>query len=534
MNSVHTLRLSAAGMVAALLVACGSGGGGDSGTGPTQPNTPPPSSGLYSWLLKAEGATDSLKYGLSLVHPSDPNTEYVIEPANAAVTDAKLVASATVDTTALRTGTLKPFALIYIVGGDVRRVSLEANGSAPASRVSKANTSSACAFVLDAVNYTAPEQSRFVVSTAGTDGKCGTADDGRSEVRLDATVGVALTPLQADAAVATLRDPASLSPRGWLGRTRATLWSTSPATSLQIRPDNDPLGRVVLSTAKSALVESPEGLSVISFSSGNSFNETRLASASGTGWQAIGYDKQNFYAYRNGNTAGALNWSVVKVTRGATTSTTLASGAGEISLASMGVDVLYINVLGANTQELRRVLKAVPGASQLLESGAALSTLTTVLTSSSGVHLLWRLTGLGSETPSYAVEMVDESGTKLYRANAGAFSLGLADAATVDFDTSESRTRFMFVEGYGARFFGDATLVSYDTATRAATRLGTLPGSTDFGNDLVFANVVSGPAPFATGFASRSINGVLQAAGTKVFSFDAATPGSLKISARQK
>jgi hypothetical protein len=536
MEKMWKLRALAAAVTACGLSACGSGGGGgggDSGPPPTQ-LVVPPSSGVYSWLLKAEGATDNLKYGLSLLHPLETGTEFVIEPANAAVSDAKLVASATLDTTNLRTGALKPFALIYIVGGDVRRVPLDATGVAPASRVTKAGSSSACTFVVDAVDYAVPEQSRFVVSTAGADGKCNTADDGRAEVRLDSKFGVVLSVLADDFPLAALRDTNTLAPRGWLSRTRANLWSSTAGGSIALT--GDPITKVLGSTPKSALVESASGLRVIEFTGGTGVKETALTTATTTGWQSIGYDTGNFYVYRNDIAGGAFNWTVTKVSRNALAATTLASGPGEVSNASMGVDVLFVNVIGSNTQELRRVLKAASVGSQVIDSGPAVTSLSSIITSAKGVHLLWRLTGLGSASPSYSIRMVDESfpSAAVYTSAPGGFSLGLADAANVDFANSENRSVFMFVEGYGSRFFGDANLVAYDTGLRSARTLGTLPGSADFGNDLVFANVVSGPATFATGFASRSINGVLQGASTRVFSFDTATTKSLITSSRQQ
>ena len=82
--------------------------------------------------------------------------------------------------------------------------------------------------------------------------------------------------------------------------------------------------------------------------------------------------------------------------------------------------------------------------------------------------------------------------------------------------------------------FGDATLVSYDSVGRSATRVGQLPGSAEFGGDVVFANVVAGPTAPAAGFASRSISGVVQASGTRVFTFDPATAGSLRNTTRQQ
>ena len=103
---------------------------------------------------------------------------------------------------------------VDVVGGDVRRVPLLADGTAPLGRVQRARSTSACRFVIEAVNHVAPEQSRFIASTAGADGRCDSADDGRAEVRLDTTLGLIVTPLSAAAPLALLRDPGTLTPNG--------------------------------------------------------------------------------------------------------------------------------------------------------------------------------------------------------------------------------------------------------------------------------------------------------------------------------
>ena len=513
------------------LVACG-GGGGDAGTAPVGA-APTPTSGTYAWLLKAEGRTDDLKFALSLVHPQDSATEVLIEPASAAVTDAKLVASASIDTTAQQSGTLEPYALVYIVGGDVRRVPLRADGTPPLAKVLRARSTSACRFVIEAVNHVAPEQSRFIVSTAGADGRCNSADDGRAEVRLDATLGLVYTPLSAAAPLAVLRDASTLAPNGWLLPTQVQPWSAS-ATAQSFRAAGEPLTAAIHSTPQSALVESARGLSVLNFSSSGAVTEAALASIATTGWQPVGFDALFFYVYRNSGSAASPTWTVMRVSRAAPAATQLGSGTGQVTLASMGSDVLYITTVGNTSVELRRLLKAVPGAVTVIDSGPVGNLFATVLTGAAGVHLQWRITALDTASPSYNIQMVSETGGVLYTSATGGFSLGPAEASRINFNSSESRSRFTFVEGYGARFFGDATVVSYDSVARSATRVGLLPGSADFGIDYVFANVVAGPTAPAAGFASRSINGVVQASGTRVFTFDPNSANSLRFTSRQQ
>lgn len=529
-RSMYLRAIPAGGAI--LLAACGGGGGGDAGS-PAPPTAPAtPTSGTYAWLLKAVGATDNLQFALSLIHPQDSTTEVPIEAASAAVTDAKLVSSASVDATALQTGTLEPYALVYIVGGDVRRVPLRANGSAPAGRVQRAMTSSACRFVLEAVDHATPEQSRFIVSSAGADGRCDTPDDGRAEVQLSATAGLIYAPLSGATPLATLRNPATLAPRGWLLPSAVQLWA-APQSPLTYRAANDPVQRVVQATHRSALVESASGLSVLDFAADAGVTETRLPVISTTGWQAIGFDAQNYYAFRNGGSAVSPSWAVQRVSRSTPLATQLGSGTGQITLSGMGTDVLYATVLSDTTVQTLRLPKAVSNAAIVLATGPLASSFSTVLAGASGAHLLWRIGKLDTANPTYTVEMVNETGAVLYAAGAGGFSMGLADAARLDFSRSENRSRFLFVEGYGARFFGDATLVAYDSVTRGATRVGQLPGNAEFGADYVFANTVAGPSALAAGFAARSINGVVQASGTRVFTFDPAAANSIRYTSRQ-
>lgn len=534
MNSTVLLSLPrrcspAVALAALVLTACGSGGGGT--TSPDS-NASYPTTGSYAWVLRAEGSTASPRYALSLVHPAAADTEFLIEPASAAVSDVKLVASASVDVTSQQTGALQPYALVYIVGGDVRSVPLRADGSSPTAAVRRAGTTSACQFAVDAVDHEAPERSRFIVSTAGADGACGTADDGRAEVRLDASLGLVVAPLSGDAPLAALRDPTTLAPRGWMMPAQTLLWSGGGQS---YRASGNPVSRVLQSAPRTALVESAGGLSLLQFDSAGAATETAVTGlTASTGWQAAGFDAQWVFVWRNSGSADTGTWQLARVHRGTGAASVLGSGAGLLVLGTAGTDVVYATVINSTSVELRRFLKAVPGQVSLLDTGPVSSSFFTMLTSASGVHLHWRVTGLNTSAPAYAIQLEDEAGNTLYTAGAGAFSLGLAEAARLNFNASESRSRFMFVEGYGTRYFSDATLVSYDAAQRSAIRVGTLPGSAAFGADYVFANVNVGPVAPGAGFASRSVGGVLQAAGARVFTFDPASANSLRFTSAQR
>ena len=512
-------------MLLAALAGCG--GGGDSTPGGNAPLTYP-SSGAYGWTLKASGSTAALKHGLSLVHPSLPDNEYVIELASESITDTRMVLSGTVNPSQLSASSIQPHALVYIFGGDVRSVSMQANGSAPSLAVKRTSTSSACRFVLTANDYATPDNSRFIVSTAGADGTCNTADDGRAEVRLSAGANLGYTVIASDPPLDVARDPVTLAPRGWIYPRYVELWGAAPATRITTRATGTPaVTGVVASTYQSALVEDGTRLSVLNFASGNSVTETPLDATvtAGSNWTLIGFDADNFYVY-DGNPANGFNspLTVLKITRTNPTATVLANGTGLITVASMGSNVLYLTLFTANDNRLVRLSKATGAA---VEKTYAIDVKPTVQTSANGRHQLWLVTGIGSPSVSYAIDIIDENGATLYSA-AGGFPMSVAEASTENFNASESRTRFLFAQGFGARAFGDASLVSYDASSGTASVLGALPGTADYGNDFVFASAVGGPADFGVGFATRSSNGSYVDQGAKVFSYDLGTAGSMK------
>ena len=513
------LCTAAGGMVALGLVA-GCGGGGDGGTAPAQaPAVAPPSSGSYAWVLKLEGATGGTrKYGLSLLHPAASEVEWVIESPSAVVTDARSVSRGSVDTAARRVNDLAPYALVYVVGGDVRRVPLQADGSAPASRVQRAGSASACGFVLDAVDHASPEASRFIVATAGNDGSCGTADDGRAEVRFDAALGLVYTPITGEAPLGLLRDPATHAPRAWISATRATFWDGSTVALPSA------ITGVVAASGDQVLAQTAGGLTMLTVSSGNLLLPTPIGGVTTAGWRPIGFDGDAFYAYRNSDTSTAATWSVLRVTSQLPAGTLLASGTGQFSDAALGNDVIYATVRGSTQNRLLRMAKASANSLTTLESSAT-TAVSTVLTSRAGVHQFWRVSDTGS-----SVQYVDENGNAVGSATGASLPVAVLEPTTIDWLRSENRQRFVHAEGFGSLGFSGAALVGFDAATRGTVAIGTLPGSSTFGNDIVYADAFGGPGSRGAGVAARSVAGSVQGAGAVAFTFDAATAASLKTS----
>ncbi len=528
-------RISIVIALMSLLAACGGGGGGDAGPSPDQ-NATPPSSGTYAWLLKAQGATDALKYGLSLLHPSAPSTEFTIESGSSFVTDAKLALRGNVDANRRVAESLTGNALLYIVGGDVRSVPLDANGTAPAARVQRAQSTSACSFAIDAQDLAAPQNSRFIVSTAGADGQCGTADDGRAELRYGPVGALTFTPISGAAPLGVWRDATSLAPRGWIFPKSLSVWEPAGASAVSFRTNVDAaLTSVVASTYRDALVDDGNQLSLLDLSVAATPVETRLGAATtgGAGWVSIGFDANAYYAYRNSGANPNQTWEVLRVNRTTPSATMLASGSGQISVASMGTALLYATVFGSPDNRLLAISKTAGAALQTLETTPT-TTLSTVQTSANSVHQRWRIQNIGSASVTYTVSMIDETGAVLYGTSSGGFPMAMADATTQNFNSSESRTRFVFANGYGSRAFGDATLVAYDTELQTATTFGALPGATDYGSDFVFASTAGGLGSFMVGFAARSSSGVVQASNAKAFSFDTTRPDSLRYANRQQ
>ena len=525
-------------MLAAGLSGCGGGGGGDSsGNGDAAP-----SSGPYAWVLKAQGPTGSLTYGLSLVSPSKPDTEYLVEYGSSVLTDTRVVSTGSVDAANSKTGALQPYALVYIVDGDVRRVPLQANGQLPSTLVQRAHSTTACHFVTDsydhplgdAIDYATPENSRLVVTTAGPDGQCGTADDGTAEVRLSASTGLVYTESSGGTFLGTFRDAKTLAPRGWIFSRAASYWGTAGNTSTTLRATGTSAYQSVVQAAPTmTLMDDGTQLSVVDFSVGTTPTETLLdaATTGGGGWVGIGFDANAFYAYRNTGSGSSAQWSVVKVTRSSPHATILAGSTGQVSVASMGTTLMYVTVLDTDVNALVAVSKSI-GVQALTLEGTPNTTLTTVQTSASGVHELWRIVNIGTAALNYEIEFIDETGLRFYSTNAGGYPIAAPDAQVQRFDTSESRNRFVFASGYGSRAFGDAQLMGFDATTKQPVTYGVLPGNAIFGTDTVYAGVVGGPTGAMGGFAARSVAGSIQPTGTQVFSFDFANADSLKFTSK--
>jgi len=534
----------------AALSGCGGGGGGSSSTGTT---TYPPS-GAYQWVLKGSGSVGDPTFALSLVHPSQADTEYPIESGSSTdVTDALLVSSGSVNASSQQVTSVTPAFLMYIRGGDVVLLPMQANGKSPASQRISAGSSSACKFVreLAGIDYATPQNSRFIVTTAGADGACdedGGGDDGRAEVRKDASLGLVLTPISTGSApLGLVRDPATLAPAGWLFARTLGLWNGSTSTFVTVRTNDQPaLQSAVGSTYRQTLAWDGTKLSVIDFSSLTVPVETLLNStvtASAVGWQLIGFDATAFYVYAASNTSFTDPWRVLKVWLAAPTATEMAAGTGVVALSSMGNSWLHLTLanrlcsgtsictywVSVNKTDVNQTVNLAP-------ADGAPDTLISVQAGANGIDLLsFEPVAASGSSVTRLIFLKDADLTQLpppLDNIPSAKSLGLAAASTLNFNSSESRTRFVYATGYTvAKGFNSATLNALETSgsSYSPIALGALPGAADYGSDPSLASVIAGPSAYGSAYVARVSSGSLQSSGSKVYSFDAGTANSLTL-----
>jgi hypothetical protein len=505
-------------------------------------------------VLKGSGSVDNPNFALSLVHPSQADTEYPIESGSSTdVTDALLVSSGSVNAASQQVSSVTPAFLMYIRGGDVVLLPMQANGKSPASQRISAGSSSACKFVreLAGIDYATPQNSRFIVTTAGADGECdenGGGDDGRAEVRKDASLGLVLTPISTGSApLGLVRDPATLAPAGWLFARTMGLWNGSSYSYVTIRSSTAaPLQSVVGSTYRQTLAWDGTKLSVIDFSSLTVPVETLLNStvtASAGGWQLIGFDATAFYVYAASTASFTDPWQVLEVSLSAPTATEMASGTGVVALSSMGNSRLYLTVadqLCSGDSTCTYLISVNKTDEGLIIANAdfigAPNTLIRMEAGANGIDLLSFEPVVESGPSVTTLAFFNDADLEPLPSPLGeipsAKSLGLAAASTLNFNSSESRTRFVYATGYTvAKQFNSATLNALETsgASYSPIVLGALPGAADYGSDPSLASVIAGPSAYGSAYVARVSGGSLQSSGSKVYSFDAGTANSLTL-----
>jgi hypothetical protein len=313
---------------AVALSACGGGGGGgDSAAAPAAAPAPTvtatwAASGSYSPVLKLQGNASAtpLSIALSLVHPSRPDVEYVLDTSASPMRLGLTLERGTYSSTTKQITGLTPAAFIDSPAGRVRSTSLQANGQRPLQALSAAV--SLCDSSIVARNFAAPYSSQIAVDSPGADGICETPDDVQALVTFSSSgvptaavnvLGKMLGYFTSDITGEPLSWVMS-SPTGQIvtlpiGPTgNALTFTVPPAIPLATKPVFKPVVNL-----NNLLVFSQDGGLRSLNASVNPPTLNNLSVLSGPdGWKSAGSDANHVYVYLNSATAasGTGNWSI--------------------------------------------------------------------------------------------------------------------------------------------------------------------------------------------------------------------------------
>ena len=513
----------------AALSACGGGGGSSTTTtAATVPVTQPaaglsatgfPNTGVYQLLLTSQGANTARSTGISLIHPNDRTVEYQIEAPVSASLGYLMMSSGTADVPNKRVFNIQQHSVLYIVGGDIKRLPLQALGTTPKAGLQAAGVSNLCAFAVDTnfatpggMDYSAPLSSKFYAGTKGVDGRCGTPDDGQAVISFDAagkpivdTVDTSSTGM--GPVVAVFRDPATLK----------------PTIAVKARGL-----KVIASSLDVGVGETSTGLQM----TGLSVKLLDQSIVGGTGWESAGHDSEYFYVFRNiplAASSATSSWKLVRISKVNPAASLLATGTGNLLSATMGSNSILGTILSTATGfSLNKFSKTTPGLPLVLErqpgnSYAIASAL------SQGIFMFFRTFVVNGVASSTSVEMFDEATNATIYNRQSAFLFGVIRPDSLPFNSSLDVVGFTFTgDSLGPAGALGSSLIAYNAANRTATVVGQFPNAADFGSARGLA-LTGGTdnATFATG-------NVLAVSGTTIlptprrsFSFNPSAAGSI-------
>ncbi len=520
-----------------MLSACGGGGSGSGGSAPpasadvppaTVPTSAWPASGSYTVVLKASGSTSASTIALSLVHPSTPQVEYVIDSSFAPSNLGLTLYRGTYAATSQQFGAVSPVAYVDAPNGIVRTTLLSANGARPVQ--STGPTHALCAGDIVASNYADPFATVIIANDAGADGVCGTADD--DQVMIGFASSGEPHAQTTSGYVGFLRSAATGAPADWLvtdtSGAETALPIDSNANALVVGIGTPGVTSVVYApivNLSDTLLYSRNG-ALMGFGNGSgSLARMTLSSATGPdGWKSAGNDASYAYAYLNSATAnsGIGTWRLVAVSRATLATSVLATGAGTVLAASAAPGAVYATVFTITGSRVAQI--ATPTGTQT-SLWPSTSTVTAVSTNSSGLNSVF--TAASGQEPGMA--LVDNQGNSLYAQGAG-LVYG-ADGSAFDAASGDQVFAGAYVVGLSTgTYMGGMPLVRVDAATHASTSMGTLPTGADLGgaaSEQVFVTPISAEPAFGGFFASRLSGTQLATTGGAVYTFDPTRANSL-------
>ncbi len=489
-----------------------------------------PTSGAYAWTYTIAGTTASPSYGLAFGHASTPSTSYTVEPASSALSDVFEIDRGSVNATTGVVSAIAPSQLLYIANGVLKQVPLNANGAAPVGVASPNEQSNFfCKFLTSSVDYATPSNSNVVVSTAGPDKVCGTADDGAVVFAFNSSGGLVqssgtnaagdvLTP------IAPLRDPASYAPIGWFDSQ-----GINTGNHEYILYPLQSTVRLVQGTPFAVLATANNVLTVVSYTgTATAPTSTTVPSVAACAWNGIGFDGANFYTYCNSTTDGT--YTILKVPYSGASATVMLTGSGAIELATLGLNTVYATIDSNSTLSLQAINKATLAIDVLVSSTTIVPT---VLTTNTGNDFLWQVSVNGS-TYATSITVLNAALQPTITYPAG-FPSAYVAPTTVNLNQSENRSQFLLLSGYtqsGAA--SGADLINYNTGNAVATTVGTIPSASTFGGTaVVFTSGGGGGGDFLTGFAEGISGTTFETGDSKAFSFTPDSASSLTATTPQ-
>ena len=535
---------------ATALVGCGGGGGGATTSSSAAPAAPAvvaatswATTGNYSPVLKLDGALSATAplVALSLVHPSSPTVEYVIDAAGQKTSALGLVlARGTYNSTTRQVQNLTPVAYVDSPGDvNVRTISLEANGQRPAQ--AQSSSGALCGNTVLARNFSNPYASQILMVSPGSDGACGTADDAQTLVTFSASGVPSAAPVVAGRLLGYFASGSTGVPTNWLlmsplGQVALQPVGTGATNILSAAPVGSTASvfKTVLNLNDLVVFTQNGTLRSVGADAGLATASATLSTLTGPdGWQSAGSDATHAYLYINSNGAssGTGTWRLFSLSRGTQTLTALASGPGSILIASANTQRIFATLVGDGGRSTSVVQIAAPTGTQTTFVAPVSGTVPYLAANPSGANLLY-FSSSAAGVVSTVLSVVNNAGATLYAAGKNV----LTGADNPQYDLASQvfpLTSFIFYSSPGSQLYSGSSIIKFNPVSGQTTTLGTIPTGASLGGvaaDPVFSSAIFtndsagfGGVQIARVSAARAI----QPIGNSVYTFNTNVPNSL-------
>ncbi|MDI1300572.1 MAG: hypothetical protein PSX71_01565 [bacterium] len=469
-------------VLASALSACGGG----SGSGNTVTTATYPSTGYYVPVYRWAGLN---RVGLSLVHASTPTVEYVVSAPGSSIDANWTLYGAQQNGSSVN---VIPGYLLYVQAGTLYELPLLANGSKPGATTVPTGLV-ACAISNSHTPNSAPETAQVIIRTAGTDGSCGTADDGEARVNLATPLSATTVQNSGYTYKGYVYSGIQAQPNIWVeASSSGALYRDDGSTLQLLRASNGNMPTRLAGYNTSLLLQDGSQLSMVSYSAG-AWQVVPVAGTTGS-WTLAGSDNSNYYVYTTAGGPGS-SWQLLAIPMSGNSATTLASGSGSVAYASVGSSQVFVSVLGASYNYLSMVAKNGSAATAVDTNDTTVRDLVVIL--GGGRHVLYKAKYSGSSFVGGQVSSIDEAGaTVALAANAQLASFVIPGSFAASTAGLPMQLSFVSNSSYMTDFSG-SQLKTFDSSTGSLTINGTLPTSSALGTANVFWR--GGDAYAATG-----------------------------------